>query len=311
MNLTVTAQDIARAEGYLAAGDIESALPQLQELTGAVEDWAAETCVDTKDRQWFSFDDAFERLAYRRVEKDPRELVQVEVPLARLYSDLAFARIRQEDFAAARDALMQAVRWNPMNCGYRLDLAEVCRILGDVQEWAALSFSVLARASDARSAGLAYANLGQLFLNENDGVAALGCARLAQSLASGEQRVTRLMNSVGKTHPEALSATEDALTRQLGMQGIPTEPSAEIAVCLLMCASDAAREGDTKAATDFTVRARNLVGADNAKALIQLINESDAELAAEKEAGERGEAAAHAVGQPDTAVPVAPVGEDA
>ena len=53
------------------------------------------------------------------------------------------------------------------------------------------------------------------------------------------------------------------------------------------------------------------MGADNAKALIQLINESDAELADEKEAGERGEAAAHAVGQPDTAVPVAPAGEDA
>ena len=37
-------------------------------------------CKTEEKRQYFSFDSKFERLAYRRVEKDPRELVQVEVP---------------------------------------------------------------------------------------------------------------------------------------------------------------------------------------------------------------------------------------
>ena len=56
---------------------------------------------------------------------------------------MAFAYIRQQDYVSARNALMQAVRWDPMNCNYRLDLAELFRALEDKQEWASLSFSVL------------------------------------------------------------------------------------------------------------------------------------------------------------------------
>ena len=48
-----------------------------------------------------------------------------------------------------------------------------------------------------------------------------------------------------------------------------------------MCATDAAQEGDRNEATRYTLRARDLVGEDAAKALIQLIRETDAELAAE------------------------------
>ena len=59
---------------------------------------------------------------------------------------------------------MRAVRWDPMNCNYRLDLAELFRALEDKQEWASLSFSVLERASDGKCAARAYANLGQYFL---------------------------------------------------------------------------------------------------------------------------------------------------
>ena len=290
MDLPIVTHDIEYAETYLAAGDLSGGMPLLERLVELVEDWAATECADTEKRQWFAFDDAFERLAYRRVERDPRELVQVGAPIARLYSDLAFCHIRLQDYAAARDALCQAVRWNPMNCSYRLDLAELFRALGDEREWAALSFSVVERASDGKSAGLAYANLAAAFLADGNATAAVGCLRLAQRLAPNEQRVTRLLNRMVNEAPEAMEESDDHVMGELGLQGIPTSPSAEIAVCLLMCASDAAREGDANAATSFTVRARNLVGTDAAKALMQLINESDAELAAEK----AGEGSAHA-----------------
>ena len=96
---------------------------------------------------------------------------------------LAFAYICQQDYVSARNALSQAVRWNPMNCAYRLDLAELFRALDDTQEWAALSHSVIERASDARSAARAYANLGEFFLDAHNALAASGCARTAQRLA--------------------------------------------------------------------------------------------------------------------------------
>ena len=168
MDLPISLQDITYAENYLAQGDLATATPLLERLVELAEEYIDAECKTEEKRQYFSFDSKFERLAYRRVEKDPRELVQVEVPFDRLYSDMAFAYIRQQDYVSARNALMQAVRWDPMNCNYRLDLAELFRALEDKQEWASLSFSVLERASDGKCAARAYANLGQYFLGARD-----------------------------------------------------------------------------------------------------------------------------------------------
>ena len=131
MDLPISLEDITYAENYLAQGDLATATPLLERLVELAEEYIDAECKTEEKRQYFSFDSKFERLAYRRVEKDPRELVQVEVPFDRLYSDMAFAYIRQQDYVSARNALMQAVRWDPMNCNYRLDLAELFRVFGD------------------------------------------------------------------------------------------------------------------------------------------------------------------------------------
>lgn len=282
MDFPIDAHDVEYAENFLASGDMATAFPLLKRLAEMVEEYAETECVANDTTQWFSFNDAFERLAYRRVEKDPRELIQVPAPVDRLYSALSFAYIRQQDWISARDALMQAVRWNPMNCNYRLDLAEIFRALEDTQEWASLSYSVIERASDGRSAARAYANLGQFFLDEDKPSAAAGCTRLAVSLAAADQRVVRLQNRIMAEHPEAMEESDAHVMGELSLEGIPAAPSADIAVCLLMCASDAAREGDAQQATSLTVRANNLIGEEACRALIKLIHESDAELAQER-----------------------------
>ena len=177
MELPISERDIAQAESYLAAGDLPSATPLLERLVEQAEEYIDAECQATDKVQYFSFADAFERLAYRRVERDPRELVQVGAPFDRLYAALSFAYINQEDYVSAKNTLTQAVRWDPMNCAYRLDLAELHRALGNTQEWAALSFSVIERASDGRSAARAYANLGLFVLDEENLTAASACAR--------------------------------------------------------------------------------------------------------------------------------------
>ena len=287
MDLPISSQDIQYAENYLAQGDLSTATPLLERLVELAEDYIDAECQPTDKKQFFSFDSPFERLAYRRVEKDPRELVRVEVPFDRLYSDLAFAYIRQQDYVSARNALMQAVRWDPMNCTYRLDLAELFRALDDKQEWGSLSFSVLERASDGKSAARAYCNMGQYFLEPDfeNLAAAAGCARLAQRLAPNDARVEHLMNRLTNDYPESADMTDDHVMSELSLQGVPTSPSAEIAVCLVMCATDAAAAGDKQEATRLTVRARDLVGEEACSALIKLVRESDAELKAEKESG--------------------------
>ncbi len=277
METPISEQDIEYAETYLAAGDFSTASQMLERYLELVEDYIAEMCQATDEVQYFSFQDSFERLCYARVEHDPRRIVAVSAPFDRLYSDVAYVCIQQQDYERARDALVQAVRWNPMNCKYRLDLAEIFRALGDIQEWAALSNSVLERASDGRVAARAYSNLGQLFIDQDNAVAASGCARLAVRLAPADARTVALMDRLAKEHPEVSKDSDDHVMGELSIQGIPTSPSADVAICLLICASDAATAGDRAQAAKYTARANGLIGKEACSALIKMIREADNE----------------------------------
>ena len=277
METPISEQDIEYAETYLAAGDISTASQMLERYLELAEEYIAEECQATDEVQYFSFQDSFERLCYARVEHDPRRIVAVPAPVDRLYSDVAYVCIQQQDYERARDALVQAVRWNPMNCKYRLDLAEIFRALGDIQEWAALSNSVLERASDGRVAARAYSNLGQLFIDQDNAVAASGCARLAVRLAPADARTVALMDRLAKEHPEVAKDSDDHVMGELSIQGIPTSPSADVAICLLICASDAAMAGDRARAAEYTARANGLIGKEACSALIKMIREADNE----------------------------------
>ena len=277
METPISEQDIEYAETYLAAGDISTASQMLERYLELAEEYIAEERQATDEVQYFSFQDSFERLCYARVEHDPRRIVAVPAPFDRLYSDVAYVCIQQQDYERARDALVQAVRWNPMNCKYRLDLAEIFRALGDIQEWAALSNSVLERASDGRVAARAYSNLGQLFIDQDNAVAASGCARLAVRLAPADARTVALMDRLAKEHPEVAKDSDDHVMGELSIQGIPTSPSADVAICLLICASDAAMAGDRARAAEYTARANGLIGKEACSALIKMIREADNE----------------------------------
>lgn len=277
METPISEQDIEYAETYLAAGDISTASQMLERYLELAEEYIAEECQATDEVQYFSFQDSFERLCYARVEHDPRRIVAVPAPFDRLYSDVAYVCIQQQDYERARDALVQAVRWNPMNCKYRLDLAEIFRALGDIQEWAALSNSVLERASDGRVAARAYSNLGQLFIDQDNAVAASGCARLAVRLAPADARTVALMDRLAKEHPEVAKDSDDHVLGELSIQSIPTSPSADVAICLLICASDAATAGDRAQAAEYTARANGLIGKEACSALIKMIREADNE----------------------------------
>lgn len=177
MDMPIAAHDIDYAEDLLAEGELDTARMLLEELAAEAGEYADTACIATEARQWFSFANPFERLAYRRVEQDPRELTQVDAPLDRLYAALAYVYVQKRDYELARDALKQAVRWNPMNCAHRLNLAEVYRALGDTREWAALSASVLERATTPQALARAFANLGHFFLSCDKLPAAEGCRR--------------------------------------------------------------------------------------------------------------------------------------
>ena len=114
MERTELTEELERAEGLLLQGEGELAERMLAHLADDAEAYVDANCPTTDELQWFSFPSLFERLAYRRVEGDPRELRDVGEPLSRLYSDLALARVHLEDYEAAAAAATRGFSpaWN-------------------------------------------------------------------------------------------------------------------------------------------------------------------------------------------------------
>ena len=81
--------------------------------------------------------------------------------------------------------------------------------------------------------------------------------------------------ATGDSKKEKTVVDDAEMSELLAAEGLPDGANAEIAVCLLMCAGDAAEAGARDVATNLTLRARDLVGEPAAKALLELIRETD------------------------------------
>ena len=278
MERTELTEEIERAEGLLLQDQAEQAEELLARLADDAEAYVDANCPTTDELQWFAFPTLFDRLAYRRVERDPRELRDVGEPLARLYADLALARVRAEDYEGASAALRAAIRWNPMDCASRLNLADLCRISGDTQEYLALTYSVFERASEAGHLARAFVNFAGWFqASEKDRVAA-AALHAARNLDVRDGVLAAALEQAAGTDRDPDLVTDAEATELLAGEGLPDGANAEIAVCLLMCAGDAAA-GASDVAVNLTLRARDLVGEAAATALLDLIRETDEEAA--------------------------------
>jgi tetratricopeptide (TPR) repeat protein len=279
MESSTLSDELMRAEGLLVEGQNEDAVELLSHLAEDAEEYVDENCHTTDTDQWFSFPTMFERLCYRRVEDDPRTLHNVDEPLDRMYADLALACVRTDDYDSAMAALKSAVRWNPMDCSYRLNLAELYRNAGDNDEYLALTYSCFERASDARYLARAFLNFAGYFQESGKPKTAAAALRAARRLDVDESSLKAALDQAAGTDCDPDKVTDEQTTRLLADEGLPDGANAEVAICLLMCAEDYAAAGDNNLATTLTIRARDLVGEPAAMALLKLIRETDAEIA--------------------------------
>lgn len=268
---------LAQAEGLMLQGEDEQAEELLARLASDAEEYVDKNCETTGEVQWFSFPGAFERLAYRRIEGDPRELRDVGEPLDRLYQDLGLARAHLGDYDEAMAALKSAVRWNPMDCASRLNLADLYKVSGNMDEFLGLTFSVFERASDPRHLARAFVNFSAWFEVSKKPRVAAACLRAAQLLDVRDGALDAAIDQAAGTDRDPAGVSETEVRDLLANEGLPCGANAEVAACLLICASNAARVGEKNDAASFTLRARDLVGEPAAKSLLRAIQAAEAE----------------------------------
>lgn len=280
---------LEQAEGLMLQGEDEQAEELLARLATDAEEYVDKNCATTGELQWFSFPGAFERLAYRRIEGDPRELRDVGEPLDRLYQDLALARVHVGDYEEAMAALKSAVRWNPMDCASRLNLADLYKVAGNMDEYLGLSFSVFERASDPRHLARAFVNFSAWFEASQKPRVAAAALRAATKLDVRDSALDAAIDQAKGTDRDPDAVDDSRMAELLAEEGLPAGANAEIAACLLICATTAATNGDRNEAAMLTVRARDLVGEAACRALLDLIRAQDQEAGGDGQPGGNGQ----------------------
>jgi tetratricopeptide (TPR) repeat protein len=280
MNLSQLVPDLQAQEMRLVEGDSAGALETLTRLAQDAEEYVAAQLHTTQDEQWFSFAHLYERLAYKRVEKDPRRLYDVEEPLDRLYACLAQAQVLEGDYDGAEASLAQAIRWNPMQCAYRLDLGELHRVRGDVKGWLGLCHSTFERASEAAHLQRAYQAFARFFMDTAQLDEAQAALAAALRFGKPTGALAAMVDEACARGIDPVALDDDTVNQRLGEAGLPEGANAEVAVVLLMCATDAAAVDDTATCQQLLYQAQGLIGAPACRALLALIQEEDAEAAA-------------------------------
>lgn len=267
-------EQLARIEGYLANDQTSEILPALQGLVADMEAYIDENCVASDEVQYFSFSSPFQKLTYRRVEDDPRTLYDAPQPFDRAYSDYAFCLIGQHDYEKAAEALKQAVRWNPMNCSYRLDLATLLKQLGDYEQYLKMTYSVFARAASSAHLVRAYLNFADYFEQCGQFDVATACVKCALRLAPENKRAVNEASKLALEHGRnPAEMPDDEAERLLDEQGIPEGANVEVVLSALLLADISAAQGDMRTCQDMAQVAVDLVGQQKAIALAELVRE--------------------------------------
>lgn len=264
-------EEITAAQSLLAQGEHAYALDSLRRMADDVESFVDANMQASSHEQWFSFDRYFEKLAYLRIETDPRQLHDVQEPYSKLYNHLALAYAYADDKDMFREALKQAIRWNPMDVSARLSLADVYRTQNNYEEFMALSVSALVRASRVEDMAHAFMNASVYFHAQMEDDTASAAMHMAKKLDAHVSFVDAMISEVSQTKLDADRLTDEEASQLLSDAGIIFGANPEIIICLLTEAYLAGRKGLKNDATNLIVRGVHAIGQDMTTKLLEEI----------------------------------------
>ncbi len=260
-------------EKHLANKAYQEALKELELLRSELIARQEKELKTSESIQYFCFRSDLEKMLYSRVEKDPRQLVMVSEAYDKLYTQLAYCYLMLEDKQKAKDALAQAIRWNPMNCSYRLNLAQL--MLEDAQESEALSlaYSVFERAQKPKELVLAYLMFARVFMQAEKLSTAGAILKAAHKLDPQYPPLQEALYALRAAGTEALELDDELAEELLDEQGLPEGANLAVVIGILIAADQAALEGNKEHEQAYFEQAAQLVGEKNAQVLSQIIKE--------------------------------------
>lgn len=254
-------EQLKQAESFIENNKIQEILPVFEGMASDIDKAEQNQYQSSDTQQFFCFETTLEKLIYKKVENDTRELIDISEPFDKVYSDLAFCYIQLQNYEKAREALAKAIRWNPMNCSYRLNLAELYRVAEMPEEWLGLSYSVFDRAYKPEHLVKAYMNFVPYMINLQKISTAAALIQAAHELLPDDLSVKKAAEALIDAGSNPYTLDSDVAHQLLEEMQIPEGANATVIITALIC-SEQAQEQDNLELVDYFERIANRLASE-------------------------------------------------
>ena len=125
--------------------------------------------------EYFTFNEFFEELLYVVYNKPQKTIRKAEIPFSEVYLQHGSLLFEQKRYMEAREVLAKARRWNPANAKIAFEYMETYKVLGEIDQFLALTKETFKYAFRALDLARCYRNLGYYFIENEMYKEAAGC----------------------------------------------------------------------------------------------------------------------------------------
>lgn len=130
---------------------------------------------DDSVSQYFTFNELFEEILYMNTFKPERECRRAEMPFSEIYLLNGSLLYEEEKYMEARETLVKARKWNPVNSSIAFEYMETFKVLGELDKFARLTREQFNFAFSSKDVARCYRNLGFYFVEKEVYDAAILC----------------------------------------------------------------------------------------------------------------------------------------
>lgn len=207
---------------------------------------------EDKENEYRDFTGPIEEIIYKHLFNSKKLIRYAPEPYTRLYLTYGSLMFDLKEFSKAKESLLKARRWNPINSDIIFELAEINKALGNLPEFLKLTKEAFKTSYKSKQVARCYRNLGRYFIEKELYKPATICYVLSLQFEANHDIVEpELIYIESKLGPDFEQPTKELVEQYAKEYDFPTWASEDVIGLSISYAKDALTKKDYIAARYF------------------------------------------------------------
>lgn len=233
----------------LFKGENNRALKKIQRLIARCE--ATGMSKDDQVSEYFDFKEVFEEILYHQISQSEKEIRVAQIKYAEMYLLSGSLLFEMKRYAAAAEALEEAMQWNPTNAQIAFEHAEIFKVRGMLKEYSNATRKIFKIAFRPNDLARCYRNLGYYYVEQEDWQTAACCEAFSLQFEKAELAQSELFYIATKAKTVDIAPDVEMIRTCFEKQDIPFGPDPVVITLAYQLTKQSIAQGEKKAAEYF------------------------------------------------------------